>query len=211
MDCEHADSLSSLDYGLSEDSKKIYRFIEEVYARGNFAEGTLRSAFRTYHKMSSKSYRGDKPKRLRVDKQKQLACFAIYATLSEAGTPRSMAELSYFTGVHISKIWKIEKHENVSVLDCCENFVERICNMIKLPYQDQCKIKNLVAKLSGPCGCRVNTLIAAVIWLYSNDVICLCLSLKEICKACHVTTSSVYKLLKKINVNVRENILSLLN
>ena len=183
---------------------EIYLFIADIYSRGNIASGTFQQVLNKYYNMYNKSYRGEK--------KKQLACFAIYSILSEADIPRTLEEIACLSGVPIEKIWSIEKKENGGcVADCSENFVERICRRIDLPYKDLCAIKTLVTKLSGISGCRANTLIAAVLWLYVNEVICSCATLKEICIASNVTPSSVRKLINKINPRYRENICLLLS
>lgn len=176
----------------------IYTFIRDVYSRGNIAESTLQQSFRTYARMSKKSHRREK--------KRQLACFAIYATLSEANVPRSLREIEHLSGIQTMKLWRIEKKEKSTVLDCSENFVARICSTLNLPYKDECAIKSIVARISGISGCRASTLIGAIIWLYINDTICSCASLQEICRACDVTCSSVRKFIKKINPLYRDNI-----
>lgn len=180
----------------------IYSFIKDVYSRGNIAEGTMQQAVNRYKNLAKKWNRGEK--------KKQLACFAIYATLTEASTPRTLREIECLSGVSISKMWRIEKKQKETVLDNSENFVERICETLMLPYKDMRNIRSIVAQVSGVAACRGGTIIAAIIWLYVNDKICSCASLQDICAACNVTSSSVRKVIKKINPLYRDNICSFL-
>lgn len=180
----------------------IYSFMRDVYSRGSIADGTMRQAIAKYRAMAEQC-RGE-------EKKKQLASFAIYATLIEANVPRTMREIEHLSGIPVHKMWRIEKKGKKNVQDCSENFVERICETMLIPYKDTLAIKFIVAQVSGVSGCRASTLIASVIWLYANEVICSFASLHEICVACNVTRSSVRKFIQKINPMYRDNICILL-
>lgn len=196
---------------------RVEEFIRDLYDRAHISSGTLNQAISKYYTLL-KSHKNNKM---------HLACYAVYITLSAAGIPRSLDEISVFSGIPKEKMWSIEKkncyeysaapqspiHEITiveeqppegnwsfenSATDCVENYVERTCHDLKLNYKDVTTIKNIIKKLSGTCGVRANTLIATVLYLYckelNSDVV-----LKKIALACNVTTSSIYKYIKKFD------------
>lgn len=134
-----------------------------------------------------------------------VAAYAIYTALAKLNTPRSVAEISFFSGVSVDAVWNVQKKLEICPPDDTANYVERVCSELELSYPDTLKIKKIVQKMSGSCGVRTGTLLASVVYMYSKS-----LKLNQICRVCLVTPSSVHKFISRIEPKYRKNISSLI-
>jgi transcription initiation factor TFIIIB Brf1 subunit/transcription initiation factor TFIIB len=198
---------SNIESFLPKSHKKIHfvieEFIRDIYDRGHIAGGTLSQSISLYYRLAA----------THNNNKKALACYAIYVTLSAAEVPRSLDEISVYSGISKDAIWNMQKRDTPpenSVVDCVENYVERVCADLKISFRDTFTIKQIVQKLSGECGVRANTLIGAVIYLYCNEKR-IPVIVKKIAVGCNVTTSSIYKYVKKFDKKFVKSISMVLN
>ena len=132
-----------------------------------------------------------------------LATYAIYVSLSDLGIPRSIDEICFFSGARPNAVWGLQK-EFSGASDTTENYVERVCSELDMKFSDISAIKIIVQNMCGDCGVKTQTLLASVIYLQVK--VCGKLKLKDICRTCKVTPSSVHKFVNRIAPKFRNNI-----
>jgi transcription initiation factor TFIIIB Brf1 subunit/transcription initiation factor TFIIB len=146
-----------------------------------------------YYKKLQKKLAGRVPK----FKNKQIAAYALYETLSNEGISRSVQEVSYYTDCTESKIWAVESVLNIEkTLSSPLDFVERYCVELGLNYSDILKIKQYLDGNNALKYTRPQCAVAVAIYTYckqqSNKIL-----LKDISKICSVSTANIHSLMRK--------------
>lgn len=132
-----------------------------------------------------------------------LVAFAIYRGMLEEGVPRSAQEIYSMTNVPLSQIFEIEGICEIgmdfSSITSSESYIERFATFCDLNFQDikiikaKCSLADDICENSAP-----QNIAAALIFLYDKQ-----LTVQRISKICCVSSSSIYKIVKKLNADLR--------
>jgi transcription initiation factor TFIIIB Brf1 subunit/transcription initiation factor TFIIB len=171
----------------------IYNFISNVCANGCISENMVLHSFNTLKKV--------KKQLEKKFKDEVIAAYAIYETLNIFGIPRCASEIHFFSGVSIKQIWKVERCLIITKsLNDPTQYVDRYCSELDgLVYFDNNIIKGIVGNMYGMGGVKSNCLVAVVIYLYCKEKERK-ISLKKICKICKISTTSVHRVIRNIDV-----------
>lgn len=143
----------------------------------------------------------------RVRNNNAVAAFALYESAIRHKVPRTSQEISYFSGISTSELWGIERNLRINISDAHPSeFVERYCSWLRMDYfPHQAHIKSIVCNLFGMRDVRSNCLVAAAIFLYSNEMK-LKHSLISICETCGVSAANVMRVINTLDAKYVDKI-----
>lgn len=142
----------------------------------------------------------------KVFKSDALAAFAIYNALNELETPRTAEEVERYSGIPVKLLWQIAGCLTITnVKNNPTLFVDHFCSQLDLEYYDANIIRVIVGNMFGFGDVRPACLIAAVIRLYclekKRDI-----SVRTICRACNISVTSVYRIIRMMDKKYVEKI-----
>ena len=133
----------------------------------------------------------------------EISSYAVYKSLKENGVPISGKELLSISNVSLSKIWEIENVcEPNSYLDAdteIAHFVERYCAYCQLSLSDVQEIKSNIVEATSICmNYMPQNIAVGLIYMYRKTF-----SVQSIAKICNVSPSSIYKIVKVLNEQMK--------
>jgi transcription initiation factor TFIIIB Brf1 subunit/transcription initiation factor TFIIB len=172
-----------------DENYKIKYFIKDVCANAHIPESICNYSYFFYKKIR-------KDEVLKKIKNNQLAAFAIYNTLHRFEVPRSLEEISHYTGENIKRVLTIEAEATLTEnRNDPTHFVDRFCSLLQLEYFDSNIIKSIVGNMYGMGNVKTSCLIATCIHLFCREKKRK-IMLKTICAVCSVSPTSVHRIMK---------------
>lgn len=168
-------------------------FITDVCKNACISDGVIPQAFSSYKKLRQELHS--------KFRDKDIAAYAIYETLNRLEIPRTAEEIQHFSGVKLKDIWLIEANVTVkTVLSEASSYVNRCCNLLSIEYHDQLFIRKAVNALQNcsQVGSLKTTCCVAVVIYLATKRCCIVLTLKQICEACGISTTSIHRILRKM-------------
>lgn len=128
-----------------------------------------------------------------------LAAYALYEILNKEKCPRTSQEISYYTDVPLKTFFKIESSIGQNcILNNPEYYIERFSSLLNLSYKDEKKINEIVGEISKYVGTvKATCLVATAICIHVKNIK-VNITIKEICKTCHVATASIHRSLRTL-------------
>lgn len=130
---------------------------------------------------------------------KDLASYAIYATVKKHCKVKIKDEVVAFTGTSAKKISAIEenlKQKNHTVCNNPSVMVNKYCRKLNLNFEAIKEIEQFVSYWHDKCFTKSLSLVASAIYLYcvrhNIDI-----SLKKIARTCWISPPSIYRFTKK--------------
>lgn len=127
----------------------------------------------------------------------QIMAYSIYSCLQNENVPRSPQEIYLMTGVELAKLYEIEKNlqsfsENVG---SAEEYIERFGRYCDLSYPEIHRLRLRCHTASEICeNFTAPSIAAALIAIYKKPI-----KTQVICNYCLVSSSSVYKIMRKLS------------
>ena len=179
----------------------IYSFVSDICHNGCMPEGVITYAMNYYRKLCTK-LRKQFPER-------NIAAYAVYETLNRFEATRTAEEIEHFSGVKIRDIWLIESNISTdAALNDPTGYVQRYASLLGLKYCHQLFIKEVIVLMENSLNIgniKANCLVAVTIYLASKEL-GEKLMLKKICEVCDISTTSVHRVLRKLEQECRLNI-----
>jgi transcription initiation factor TFIIIB Brf1 subunit/transcription initiation factor TFIIB len=188
---------SAVSKGEWSESHKFYDvllFLKDVCANACLPEYVISYAYSYFEKLKV-----DPKINPHIYNNNTVAAYALYETLSRHEIPLMVNEVEYFTGIPAQKIFNLEGCLYFSdTLNNPQDFVERYCVLMgNLTYYDIKIIKGIAGNMYGMGDIRPNTIVAALIYLYSKEVN-IKQDMKTICEICCVSSGNVYKIIRSL-------------
>ncbi len=171
---------------------KTHEFMKDVGENAFISDAVITQAINYYDKLSLLF-----KKKIR---EETLAAYSIYETLNKHEVPRLAREISYFSGVSESEIWRVEANLTLEIpLSSPQQYVQRYCNLLNLGFKAQEEIIGTVETMQQlPLGyLRSNCLVAVGILLCCKKNKKR-LTLKKICESCNISATSVHRVKRQL-------------
>lgn len=138
-----------------------------------------------------------------------LLAFALYATLAQSGSTRSIQEISALTGVDVKSLWKIETQISVNI--CSENsidYLDRFCYTLDIPRHESEVLRKIIVNFPILGSTNPQSITATAIYLFCKEFR-VKRTLKTISHICGVSSITIRNTANKLNP-IYKNKISLL-
>jgi transcription initiation factor TFIIIB Brf1 subunit/transcription initiation factor TFIIB len=172
-----------------------YDSIENICANFHIPESVKQSCISIFERVK-------RVKGTRKFSNSALIAYAIYNGLLEHTIARSPQEILFMTGVDLTQIMAIEKVLSTPVIcPSSSTYLERYAVQCGLGFKDVQQMYHYYEYVNELCENYASQTIAAAIIAHYCKLNKKALTVKKIANVCMVSSSSLYRIIKKINSN----------